>query len=66
MSDLPRTTISAAAIVSHVVPALAEAIDEAVYTALGDDLSYIGEQLERLANAAELIAGHLASFNPNN
>lgn len=66
MSEPARTSITAAAIVSHVLPKLAETIDAAVDCAVGDDLAFIGDQLERLANAAESIAASLQQFSPDN
>ena len=62
MSDLPRTTISAAAIVNHVLPHLALVIDEAVNAAVGDELNHANIQLESIAESLRIIAAAAQQF----
>lgn len=62
MTEPVRTTISAAAIVNHVLPELALVIDEAVNAAVGDELDHLNIQAERIADALESIAQSLSTF----
>jgi hypothetical protein len=58
-------SITAQAINDHVLPQLAFVIDEAVNAAVGDDLGFIGEQLESIAASLKVIAAAVQHFSPD-
>ncbi|WP_428304645.1 hypothetical protein [Lacipirellula sp.] len=61
MSDLPRTTISAAAIASHVIPALDDCFGDD-FVAIVTRLTSIDDKAERIAASLESIAASLSTF----